>query len=321
MAKYLDVYIDGSRVNDAPEIAVDIGIDKRIGKNIWNEDNFLIGSVKKNTDGWYYCSAGGWNTSFGRARSGLWHARNLNMPPVTISFDVKVSGTNADPRRRFIVVVIYADGGEGRIDVFGQETPLIEQHMSLRTTPGKNVSYIYFTNDIGGDVYLRNFQIEYGGTETGYEPYRLYKSYDICLCRQAGGDSSCGDIIVYSLPFRAMTGGESTMTVSVSDGTDQWQIPTHLSRRTEVNSNIVIDVTNDCGDEPGTHVQHSISVVSDMILHAIVSGSTKVTNTMTIDVNVNGTTLWRYRILGEMDGATLSDYDGATLGDADVVIL
>lgn len=314
MPKQFDIFVDEYQSAEGTNQEFDIYIDKTVGKNLFNEENFLRGSVKKDDEGWYYATSAIWTNNFGGTESkgyGLWRRTGLNLPQVTVSFDAKTStagGTNG----RLSVYFSYMDGTNNYYRVYDTDTKYEVQHKKFTSKADKRVSFIYFSYNTGSTVYLKNFQVEIGNSETTFEPYvGRQKSFDICVCNQVGADINMGDITIYSLPFRTTTRVNNELILSVPNDA----VRNYVEQRAKVDSSFLL------GADIDTRVEQVTKVASDMVISVLEKGSIEVNSGMVIDVSIGGTTLWRYRLLSDMDDSKLSVYDNMTLGDTDIVVL
>ena len=144
------------------------------GKNIWNEENFLTGKITKTDDDWYYATSVNWRNAFGSSATygwGLWHKTARDLPQMTISFDMKSSGSDTS-KNVLWVCCSYMDGTSLVKKYANRATALEERHISITTAANKRVSYIYFSYGTSAGLYIKNFQIEFGATATTYESYQ-----------------------------------------------------------------------------------------------------------------------------------------------------
>lgn len=159
------------------------------------------------------------------------------------------------------------------------------------------------------------FVDEYQSAEGTNQEFDIYLSrqcglpgnYNVYICDKQVG----GDITVYSLPFRTSTRVDNRLIISIPDDA----ISNHVKQTAKIDSAITLD-----GDT-NTHIKQITKAASDMVVNAVLTSRTEIKSGMVIDVNIGGTTLWRYRLLSDMDDSSLSAYDNMTLGDVDIIIL
>lgn len=173
------------------------------------------------------------------------------------------------------------------------------------------------SNSEYGNVSITEEQDEHGGTViniTGnvidgdeVSAHSIVKEFDICT----HNPFHSADIEIYSLPFRMTTRVDNSLVISIPDDA----VRNYVEQTAKVGSSILSDSAVE------TRVKQVAKVASDMVINAVLSEKTKIDSGMTVDVNINGTTLWRYRLLGDMDNDKLSDYDNITLGEVDIIIL
>ena len=172
-----------------------------------------------------------------------------------------------------------------------------------RETPVGNNPYSYLerVGDIGdppSPAYTKYYKMnQYTGTRESV--------FDIYICNK----SINSDITIYSLPFRTTTRVNNELILSVPNDA----VRNYVEQRAKVDSSFLL------GTDIDTRVEQVTKVASDMVISALEKGSIEVNSGMVIDVSIGGTTLWRYRLLSDMDDSKLSVYDNVTLGDTDIV--
>ena len=174
-----------------------------------------------------------------------------------------------------------------------------------RETPDgdKPYSYLEYVGEVGdppSSVYVKFYK------GNAYTSTRV-SCFDIYVCDKAVNK----DITVYSLPFRTTTRVDNNIVISIPDD----------AMRNYVKQTAKIDASLVPGSTIDTHVTQTVKAASDMVVNAVLSGRTNINSGMVIDVSIGGTTLWRYRLLNDMDSDKLSVYDDMTLGNIDIVVL
>jgi hypothetical protein len=139
----------------------------RTGKNIWDSARFL------EADGWTLEEDGsysGYNSelyySFGRSGKSMFGNTAWN-EQVTVSFDLR-KGESSTTENAIEIVLNYADGTKTSRQNRGSST---WQHCSVSSTIGKTITSIQFSYGGKTKIWLKNFQVEFNGADTGYQPY------------------------------------------------------------------------------------------------------------------------------------------------------
>lgn len=316
MPKQFDIFVDEYQSAEGTNQEFDIYIDKTVGKNLFNPViyegityNKAVGTKFTPSVSSAQFIPGSDGRTYTAYSASSWPAYSIIIP---ITDDIKTFRMSISARG-LRTTVYFLDSEFTVISKTYSTSSSRTITSTLSNSSGAAYYAVYFsTNTTKVTFTITDPQLEYGSSATAYESYiGLHRSFDICVCNPIGADINMGDITIYSLPFRTTTRVNSELILSVPNDA----VRNYVEQKAKIDSSFLL------GTDIDTRIEQVTKVASDMVISAIEKRSIEVNSGMVIDVSIGGTTLWRYRLLSDMDDSKLSVYDNMTLGDTDIVVL